>query len=247
MGNTPPAPDAIPRVVIGLNAVVTACEAGEPRVLCVRREDGWGLPYGAFDPARHRTFDLGMRDFVTRQTALTLGYVEQLYTFGDEGREAPTASLTGGAATDRVVSVGYLALSPEAGETGRGDAAWRPWYEHFPWEDRRDGGAAAVLEALSPWAEGNEARAARLALAFGTETGWQEERGLERYELMYEAGLVHEAGRDGPARHGRADDLRPQTDPRHGHRQAPRQAPLPPHRAGAGGGTVHAVGPSSGG
>ncbi len=189
------------RVVIGLNAVVTALEGGDPHVLCVRREEGWGLPYGAFDPARHRTFELGMRDFVTGQTALQLGYVEQLYTFGDEGREAPLASLSGGEASDRVVSVGYLALSPVAGETGRSDAAWRGWYEHFPWEDRRpcaeDGLEEAILPALRDWAGRDGARRARLDLAFGlTEPGWQEERALDRYELMYEADLVPEAARD---------------------------------------------------
>ncbi|MBB4658971.1 NUDIX hydrolase [Parvularcula dongshanensis] len=190
------------RVVIGLNAVVTALMGGEPHVLCVRREDGWGLPYGAFDPVRHRTFEIGMRDFVSRQTALTLGYAEQLYTFGDEGREAPLASLSGGEASDRIVSVGYLALSPEAGSTGRREVAWRSWYDHFPWEDRRRGDEALgpILDALMAWAAGEASRQARIALAFGqAEEGWQEERALDRYELMYEAGLVPEAERDGHA------------------------------------------------
>ena len=60
----------------------------------------------------------------------------------------------------------------------------------------------AILPALSSWssragsaAQARESRA-RLALAFGLgETGWEEERALERYELMYEAGLVEEAWR----------------------------------------------------
>ena len=41
------------------------------------------------------------------QTGFELGYVEQLYTFGDRGREAPLAALAG-AAGSRVISVGYL-------------------------------------------------------------------------------------------------------------------------------------------
>jgi hypothetical protein len=189
-----------PRVVIGLNAVVTALEDGAPQVLCVRREEGWGLPYGPFDPARHRTFELGMRDFVTRQTALSLGYVEQLYSFGDAGREVARARLKGGEASDRVVSVGYLALSPETGDARASGAAWRDWYDFFPWEDRRreEGALEAVLPALDAWAGGDPGRLARIDIAFGrAETGWQEERALDRYELMYEAGLVPEAGRDG--------------------------------------------------
>ena len=188
-----------PRVVIGLNAVVTALKGGDPCVLCVRREGAWGLPYGPFDPERHRTFELGMRDFVRRQTALEPAYVEQLYTFGDEGREVARASLAGGEASDRVVSVGYLALGPEAGATGLTGAAWRGWYAFFPWEDHRAGTPdvlPGVLDALGDWA-GTAGRAARVASAFGAEGAWEEERALERYELMYEAGLVEEACRDG--------------------------------------------------
>jgi hypothetical protein len=41
-------------------------------------------------------------------------------------------------------------------------------------------------------------RIERLRFCFGTVTGsWDEEKVLERYELLYEAGLVFEAGRDG--------------------------------------------------
>ena len=190
---------AAPRLTIGLNAVVTALRDSDPHVLCAPREGSWALPYGPFDPARHRTFEIGMRDFVERQTGLRLPYVEQLYTFGDAGREVARARLAGGQDTDRVVSVGYLALTPRAGETGLTGAAWRGWYEYFPWEDRREGdpeALAAITEALGRWAD-TEERAARVEAAFGARTGWQEERALDRYELMYEAGLVEEAARDG--------------------------------------------------
>ncbi len=40
-------------------------------------------------------------------------------------------------------------------------------------------------------------RAERLRVCFGTGAGFDEERVLERYELLYEAGLVTEAARDG--------------------------------------------------
>ena len=186
-----------PRVVIGLNAVVTALRGGEPHVLCVRRDGDWGLPFGPFEPERHRTFDLGMRDMIEQQTALAPAYVEQLYTFGDAGREVTRARLSGERAGDRVVSVGYLALAREATPTGRDDAAWRPWYELFPYEDRREGELpVALTDALDAWTKGASGRA-RAALAFGTDGApWQEERALDRYELLYEAGLVEEARRD---------------------------------------------------
>ncbi|MEO1657110.1 MAG: NAD regulator [Pseudomonadota bacterium] len=201
------------RLVIGLNVVLAAVRDGEPLVLCVKRPGGWGLPFGRFDPEDHRTFELALRDFVERQTALPLGYVEQLYTFGDKGREAPRASLVSGDEADRIVSVGYLALSPEALAPSLESAAWRRWSTFFPWEDRREGkirSCADIAGELRRWADGDEVLERRIDTAFGTEeSGWEEERALDRYELMYEARLVAEAHRDrdgveGPVLHGKA-------------------------------------------
>ncbi|MEM0930643.1 MAG: NAD regulator [Pseudomonadota bacterium] len=202
------------RLVIGLNVVLAAVKDGEPVVLCVKRPGGWGLPFGRFDPEDHRTFELALRDFVERQTALPLEYVEQLYTFGDKGREAPRASLVSGDEADRIVSVGYLALSSEALTPSLESAAWRRWSTFFPWEDHREGkvrSRADIAAELRGWAKGDEALESRIDIAFGTndDAGWEEERALDRYELMYEARLVAEAHRDrdgveGPLLHGEA-------------------------------------------
>src|SRR5215467_13510551 len=130
-------------VVIGLSAVVIAIKGGEAAALTVRPREGGrlspleGLPFGPFDPDGHRTFEIALREFVTRQTRFELGFVEQLYTFGDRGREAPLADVGAGAA--RVISVGYLALAPAAVETQAPDTAWSPWSRFFPWEDWRRG------------------------------------------------------------------------------------------------------------
>ncbi|MCB2114307.1 MAG: NAD regulator [Parvularculaceae bacterium] len=196
-----------PAIAILLNAVLAVIDEREPKSLCVRRADGLGLPYGPFDPARHRTFELGLRSWVAEQTRVSLGYVEQLYTFGDKGREAPAAVLAGGDGDARVVSVGYLALAPEPAKVAVRDAQWRSWYEFFPWEDWRRGEPAILRDVIMPglgaWTARAEtekrigARQERVAVAFGLgESGWEEERALERYELMYEAGLVEEAWRD---------------------------------------------------
>lgn len=199
-------------VVIGLSAVVVALQGGEATVLTVRTPDGLGLPFGRFDPAGHRTFELALRAFVTQQTGFRLGFVEQLYTFGDEGREAPLADLhaLGGSAETRgairIVSVGYLALTPAADVGDTAERAWSPWTRFFPWEDWRTGRPALVDEVIAPalrrWAEEapeelREQRQGRARLLFALdEVGWNEERVLERYELLYEAGLVPEAARD---------------------------------------------------
>ncbi|HMO43347.1 MAG TPA: NAD regulator [Phenylobacterium sp.] len=201
-------------VVIGLSAVVVAIRDGEAMVLTVRpRSEGErplpGLPFGPFDPAGHRTFELALRAFVTAQTRFDLGYVEQLYTFGDRGRDAPLADMGDGGGegpgASRVISVGYLALTPTAVETEAPDTAWAPWRRFFPWEDWRQGRPPAVdliIEALRRWAEcgsasEREARMARIRIAFALEGApWNEERVLERYELLYGAGLAPEAARD---------------------------------------------------
>src|SRR5271155_3132709 len=104
-------------IVIGLSAVAGAARDADAVALTVRTHDTQtgepssllGLPFGPFDPDGHRTFELALRAFVTEQTRFELGYVEQLYTFGDKGRDAPRAEI--GAGGGRVISVGYLALT----------------------------------------------------------------------------------------------------------------------------------------
>lgn len=191
-------------VVIGLSAVVVAIRDGEAVVLTVEPRgpaDFPGLPFGPFDPAG-RTFELALRAFVTEQTGFQLGYVEQLYTFGDRGRDAPLADV--GAGRARVVSVGYLALTPRAVDTAAPDTGWSPWSRFFPWEDWRRGRPALIDQVIAPgliaWAgDGDEAepRLARARSLFALDGAvWNEERVLERYELLYEARLVPEAARD---------------------------------------------------
>ena len=199
-------------IVIGLSAVVVAISDGEAVVLTVRPHDPLtgeastlaGLPFGPFDPDGHRTFELALRAFVTEQTRFDLGYVEQLYTFGDKGRDAPLADVGAGAA--RVISVGYLALTPVPIDTSAPDTAWSSWSRFFPWEDWRQGRPILIDEAIAPalriWAtagRGNEgeSRLDRARTLFALDGAlWNEERVLERYELLYEAGLAPEAARD---------------------------------------------------
>jgi hypothetical protein len=186
------------QVVIGLSAVVVSVTEDQPFVLV--RADGGGLaelPFGPFDPSGDRTLELSLRHWVSEQTGFEIGYVEQLYTFGDRGREAPLPEA--GGATDRIISVGYLALTPNRAALGGGD--WRDWYRFFPWEDWRKGRPAAIDQEIAPrlrrWAGDSEPRRERARLTFALDgADWNEERALDRFELLYEAGLAPEAARD---------------------------------------------------
>jgi hypothetical protein len=194
------------RFFIGLTAVILALDQERPVALVVKDAPGAlaSLPFGPFDPEGHRTFELALRAFVRAQTGFEIGYVEQLYTFGDRGREAPRAHLDDRAA-GRIVSVGYLALAAEPGPAPGG--VWADWYRYFPWEDWRTGRPPQLDTELAPrlraWADGAEgqgrraARWARARLAFALDGAeWNEERVLDRYELLYEADLAPEAEQD---------------------------------------------------
>ncbi|HEX3860328.1 MAG TPA: hypothetical protein VHY35_01385 [Stellaceae bacterium] len=194
---------------IGLSAVIVAANIYEPRVLTIRfaaasasgaAQVVEGLPSGPLE-AEHRTLEIGLRAWVERQTSQRLGYVEQLYTFGDRDRVVGEAMLALPA-----LIVAYLALAREANPAGSADAEWRSWYRYFPWEDWRAGKPlplAPIEAGLGCWAAQAEGeaerrlRTERLGLAFGLHGApWNEELVLERYELLYEAGLVAEAARD---------------------------------------------------
>jgi hypothetical protein len=188
-------------VSIGLSAAIVAVEGEQPSVLVVRHQGAEdALPFGPFDPAHHRTLELGLRKWVGEQTRFEPGYTEQLYTFGDLGRHRSADGRDLGA---RIVSVGYLALARQVREAP--GTQWRGWYHYFPWEDWRDAKPqmidAVILPALrkfvrdAPGPDIAEQRRERVNICFGE--GWDEERVLERYELLYEAGLVEEFHRDG--------------------------------------------------
>jgi len=195
-------------IEIGLTAATVTVEGDEPAILVTGEEPHVGLPFGPFDPLAHRTFEIGLRAFVEAQTALVVGYVEQLYTFGDRGRHARPGDIG-----PHMVSVGYLALTrmPDDDAPLRAaGAGFEPWYRFFPWEDWREQRPkildTVILPMLGEWAgrlnrpEPGRAlgRRERLRLCFGADgSPWDEEKVLDRYELLYEAGLVEEARRDG--------------------------------------------------
>jgi hypothetical protein len=181
-------------IAVELMAVLVAVAEGRPLAMTI--DDGRALPSGPFEVG-HRSLQSGLRAWVERQTRHPLGYVEQLYTFADSDRR-------GGADGARAISISYLGLT-RAGHAAAPHAGWRPWYDYFPWEDHRSGAPALIARTIAPalgrWAEAGDVRTARrqrAAITFGLDgRRWNEDLVLQRYELLYEAGLIHEAGRAG--------------------------------------------------
>ena len=181
------------RLSLSLDAVIVAVTAGEPRILTTTQpgDDIPALPSGPLDTEVDATLELGLRRWIAAQTGLTVGYVEQLYTFGDRDRSRDAGST-------RHLSVGYLGLVKEA-QPAPG-AAWLDYYDILPWEDRRGRAPAtrrqvAVGLARALGRQGRRAPAAGRA-NFGSRGAWDPIRVLERYELLYEAQLVPEYQRD---------------------------------------------------
>jgi hypothetical protein len=173
-------------VRVSLEAVVVAVTDDRPRILTLPSGSGpASLPSGLLEVEVDATLELAMRRVIAEQVGLSVGYVEQLYTFGDRNR-----SRRRGRGEPRTLGVAYLVLTREATTPGR----WIDWYHLFPWEDRRGGGRSDTVDtAVREWAGSDEDRSRRVRIAFGmSDTPWDGVRALERYELMYEAQLVPE-------------------------------------------------------
>ena len=192
------------RLVVGLHVVAIAVTDETVRVLLTRRRSpreglGDALPFGRLHQDEDRTLELGLRRAVRDLAGVELGYVEQLYTFGDMFRGA-------GQPNERVLSIGYLALVREGDIAAGGSLTFRDCYALFPWEDWREGEPKVlrtIVAGLKKWASTGadsrerRSRRQRVDLLFGRSVaGWDGERVLERFELLYEAGMVRESRRD---------------------------------------------------
>jgi hypothetical protein len=182
-------------VGIGLNAAILAVRADEPvvAVVAVDSANDGALPCGPFSPRQHATLEAGLRFWVKRHTGMDLGFLQQLCTL--RGRDGASDE-----ESTPILSISYLALvSPDQCEASTG-TTWRSWYDYFPWEDWRHGKPACLAGEIEPglkaWVEqastaadgGGYERSRRLRISFGCDgAAWDEEKVLERYELLCEA------------------------------------------------------------
>ncbi len=180
---------------VSLDAVLVVVSDETPRTVVVPGAEGdLRFPSGLVDPG-DRTLEVGMRRVLHAQAGLAAGYAEQLYTFGDQDR-IPGAH-------ERLVSVAYLLLAHEI--SPQHPARLVDWYDLLPWEDQRGDRSVMIDEVIAPrcrqWIEAADdatdrsRRQERAQVVFGLDgTSWDGVRVLERYELLYELGLLAEAG-----------------------------------------------------
>ena len=111
-----------PRPALTVDCVVFGFDEGDLKVLLIRRglppfKGGWALP-GGFVHMTETPDDAARRE-LREETGLTNVFLEQLYTFGDVGRDP----------RERIVSVAYFALVALGrhalrASTDASDAAW---------------------------------------------------------------------------------------------------------------------------
>ncbi|WP_446665613.1 NUDIX hydrolase [Flexivirga sp. B27] len=184
-----------------LVAVVLAVDAGRPWVLATGEPPS--LPAGPLT-AEEDSLQAGVREFARERSGFDLGYVEQLYTFADLDRSSNGR---------RMVSISYLGLARATITGSVRPTDWSALYDLLPWEDRRhladsgsdrlgegSGGARAdrlgeeLERALRRWSDGSPEQLERCRFLFGYDgRPWRPDLALQRYELLWEAGMVAES------------------------------------------------------
>ena len=187
-------------LAVNLTVALVAISNDTPMVMTTSRAGMDALPSARFHWDGSTSLETTLRDGVSEQTGSELGHAEQLQTFAER---------TNG------LAVGYLALTRPANGT-MADAAWHDWYEYLPWEDWRNGRPAVLPSIIEPglraWAERSPpcandssrslARSDLIRLAFGFDrVPWNEERVIDRFNILSDAGMLGAAILPGRAMH----------------------------------------------
>lgn len=207
------APAAVPvGLRIELTAAVIAVMNDEPVVRTVSdqadRTIAPRLPSTVYEPSAIGLEQV-LRAGVLAQTGLGIDHVEQLRTFAEfsGGAGGNLKQRAGDPAIGQGrIAIGYLALAHAQAEAERPGTRWNSFYQYFPWEDWRRGKPTILGEVVEPclaaWAvaprktgdDGALNRHDRVRIAFGLDGGgWDEEKVVERFDLLDDAGLIEES------------------------------------------------------
>lgn len=192
-------------ITIELVASIIAVVNDEPMIRVVHDGDTIRLPSARYQPETDTSLDDSLRSGVTVETGLHLGFIEQIQTLAvpSRHREDATCAVAGG--SNSTVSIAYLALAHSADVDPADLTGWISWYAFFPWEDWRRGKPSVLTKVIEPqlrtWATQADlanttplefGRNERLRMAFGFDgAGWDEEKVLERYDILVSAGLLN--------------------------------------------------------
>lgn len=192
------------RLDVAVIAAVISVHENHPVVL-VRPAGATGsatLPCGRFRPSHHGTLEEAADEAIPPLVRPTVGAIEQLAA-------RSYGSIDAGAG-GHALTVAYLGLSREDPAADTDGWAWVPVYDVLPWEDWRGGPPACLAQTLVPtlmaWARGRDAAAPdaaqqtvdRVRIAFGQDgCGWDDERVVERFELLGEAAVRPSTGDEG--------------------------------------------------
>jgi hypothetical protein len=183
---------------IELVAVVVAVIDDQPMVR-IATESGAKLPSARYRLDGGQSLEEGLRAGVLRETGLELGFVEQLQCVAVS---QPNGMAVDGERPSNRLSIGYLTLAHAGDQDLSAADGWRSWYAFFPWEDWRRGRPQVLRELIEPkvraWADADQSadeigltRLERARMLFGLDgASWDEERVIERYDLLASAGLL---------------------------------------------------------
>lgn len=148
------------------------------------------LPATPFDAKRGQSFEDRIRDWASIHTTAQITRILQV----------------GASAFEGAINICLLALVSDRNAFMPRGARWAPICEIFPWENWLSGEPESLAKVLRPalgeWAHSCGAKDARerqrlLTMHFAnTVKTWVPEHSRERFDILYEAGLLPEALRD---------------------------------------------------
>ncbi|QNT77997.1 NUDIX hydrolase [Entomobacter blattae] len=131
-------------------------------------------------------------------SSILASYLESAGEVGQNKAQLSELQQSKSAERTSLIMVSYLALT----RIRKSEKGWQSWYAFFPWEDQTTKMGQEILrlvcEKLELWLNTYHANDSALYQRYCLTMGqygllWDDELVLQRYELLYEAGLIEES------------------------------------------------------